>query len=88
MIETDQPDGDDEDIFRPLHFLAQFDLSQVPLSLCMPNLPTAGTLFFFADYLDGMEGGPGYVANPNYRVSHATGNVSDYPPTSSTRNQP
>jgi hypothetical protein len=46
----------------------------------MPSLPSKGTLFFFADYLDSMEGGPGFVANPNYRVVYVDEDVAGTAP--------
>lgn len=39
----------------PMHFIAQFDLAQLPTSGAQTGLPEFGTLFFFASYAEDVE---------------------------------
>ncbi len=85
VVWTDQLDHDDEEISYPMHFLAQFDLSQLPRTSGMPGLPAAGTLFFFADYLDhveprGMPADPSEPTGGGFAVIYTPGDVSRCPP--------
>ena len=63
----------------PMHFFAQIDLAEVPQQPGKVDLPTQGTLFFFADYIDHVEINE---ENPKYRVIYVEDDVSGCPPRS------
>ncbi len=49
------PIRDEPQQLNPMNFIGQFDLAQLPRVAGMPDLPTSGTLFFFADFVRHVE---------------------------------
>ncbi|MFW2544144.1 DUF1963 domain-containing protein [Primorskyibacter sp. 2E107] len=48
-----------EEATHPMHFIAQINLASLPFGEDFELMPRTGTLFFFADYADHLEGVPG-----------------------------
>lgn len=61
----------DEEPFYPMHFVAQFDLAQLPTSFAQTGLPAQGSLLFFASYLEDVEYGNSTVIYLEEDVSEA-----------------
>ena len=74
---TGRPIRTEYSLRNPMNFMSQIDLEQVPRTDKMPDLPSSGTLFFFADYVTHVDR---FDDNPMYRVIYFAGDVSAYPP--------